>query len=452
MFKKRTVPKQHRGFTLVEVLTVMLVLVAVASITVEMSSDLAFQNRYEVTKDRYQKIRAAIIGRPDVLINGQPDISGFVADVGRLPFALQELLAEGFCSDTRYFNQADCEDPGVGETWTANGYGWNGPYIDSTKAFGDGRALSDGWGNIGQGNYGWNVAYYSDSAGTVGTSTIANALSMKIQSLGKDGAAGGTDYDEDYPSSDLIYEDNWKVNISNGILLNTQFPFSGNCSVSYNSANSCEIAGGVWHGTCSDVTYINRYSCILNTETWTSAKACSNNAYSDQGSCEANGGVWDYCTGAESNPNTKLFCESVGGNWNFNTLDVTLTITHLNGNGGIATSTATATIEERGQSQTIAFNGFSSTSIPIGVNDIILTKSGTNDIYPPSCLGLDGDVGANGNSDCVDAGGVLVQNGFCDNITLNECLAGADGASGMLIRKILKIQFTPHKDVFTIHW
>ncbi len=137
-------PTKQTGFTLVELLVVMLLLVAMASVTIETTSELAFQNRFEVTKDRYEKIRRAIIGRPDVLINGQPDISGFVADVGRLPFALQELLDGNFCSDTRFFTSSDCTSGGGTWATTPN---WNGPYISSTKAFDDNLALADGWGN-----------------------------------------------------------------------------------------------------------------------------------------------------------------------------------------------------------------------------------------------------------------------------------------------------------------
>lgn len=44
-----------QGFTLVELLVVMLVLVALSSITLDFTKDFAFQGRYEVTKDRYEK-------------------------------------------------------------------------------------------------------------------------------------------------------------------------------------------------------------------------------------------------------------------------------------------------------------------------------------------------------------------------------------------------------------
>ena len=61
---------KQTGFTLVEVLVVMLILVALASVTLDFTKDFAFQGRYEVTKDRYEKIKRSIIGRPDVFIAG----------------------------------------------------------------------------------------------------------------------------------------------------------------------------------------------------------------------------------------------------------------------------------------------------------------------------------------------------------------------------------------------
>ena len=150
MFNKMGGFNQQKGFTLVEVLTVMLVLAAMASVTVETASTLAFQGRYEVTKDRYAKIKAAILGNPNIVVNGQPNISGFVADVGRLPFALQELLDGNIAAQIpSYFTQLrNCMLTADAGSWipTPN---WNGPYISSTQSATDTNALSDGWGNTG---------------------------------------------------------------------------------------------------------------------------------------------------------------------------------------------------------------------------------------------------------------------------------------------------------------
>ena len=115
MFNTMSGLNKQKGFTLLEVLTVMLVLVAVASVTVETASTLAFQGRYEITKDRYEKIKKAIMGDPKVLINGQEAVSGFLADMGRLPENLRELLQTGSCSDTTITRPLSCTEP---KTWT----------------------------------------------------------------------------------------------------------------------------------------------------------------------------------------------------------------------------------------------------------------------------------------------------------------------------------------------
>lgn len=175
---------RQQGFTLVEVITVMLVLVAIASITVESSKDFVFQNRYDITKDRYEKIKKAIIGDPNQVINGQPNIEGFVKDVGRLPFNLHELT-DGYCSDnTGYKDKANCIGILI----------WTDKTFLSSK-----EVLKDGWGND------WNY-------------DASNRITVKLYSVGKNGSTVNNEieYDKDYPSTDniAIIESDWKVDIS----------------------------------------------------------------------------------------------------------------------------------------------------------------------------------------------------------------------------------------------
>lgn len=252
-------PRKQTGFTLVELLTVMLVLVAMASVTIETTSDLAFQNRYEVTKDRYEKIKRAIIGRPDVLINGQPDISGFVADMGRLPRNLHELTVQNYCvPDNRISdntvegrpiayatNEAWCigEYPGAPVQWLEQSNnldcsdnvsnnqaaciaagaiwsGWKGPYLSLKKPDFDPRALPDGWGNVPT-DYCTDLNFTTSGACTGAGKTWLTAIQnhnygwyyfvdqggpidqLHLFSLGRDGILGpaAQDYDADYPSS-----------------------------------------------------------------------------------------------------------------------------------------------------------------------------------------------------------------------------------------------------------
>ncbi len=370
-FKLKTSKNASRqtGFTLVEVLTVMLVLVAMASITVEMSQDFVFQQRYEVTKDRYQKIRKAIVGDPNQVINGMPNIEGFVKDVGRLPFALQELLDGNFCSDTRYFTQADCEGAIPAQTWLATP-NWQGSYIESTKAFDDDNALSDGWANVGDGNYGWEVSF-KDSTGTP-TTTIANAVSMKIQSKGKNGLinAADTDYDKDYPTNQQIEAD-WLISVDNRFNLNIITSIQGTCAAM----------------TCSDPNYIGQLSCEKDNKAWNATDSVcqvNSSAMTNQATCEAFANFsWDgtnnYCIDTRystesscnttlrtwANHNAKNNCELSGITWTSDTSQICLKLQDEN-NNALAISTTPETLRLDSSNRQIAFASLSPNQLSQG--------------------------------------------------------------------------------------
>ena len=401
MFKRVSVAGKQRGFTLVEVLTVMLVLVAVASITVEVSSDLAFQNRYEITKDRYEKIKRAIIGRPDVLINGQPDISGFVADMGRLPRNIHELLEEDYClTDRTIHDETTCttanwvdQTARVSATSTTLGYGWNGPYLDIFKIPEDVGAIPDGWGTLAQNdadhNYGWGYCLGDtvdfsadpDTCSTIGTE-LDQALAIK--SYGKDRIDDHTTapsdiYDADYPEPtvsgvtvDWIDTHDWQIDISGGI--NVQFvpsytPASTSCIVE--DTTVCSAVSSWTGGTCSDVTYTNKTNCIANSGTWTD--------------CDT------------SSPSSKNFCENNGGVWAFNTQNICMLISFRTVNSGATVindpaQSSIVTVTENGREQILHFGSFINSSgavthIPMGINAIgIYEHDGVNcdisSIYP----------------------------------------------------------------------
>ena len=134
-----------RGFSLIELTVALLIITTLATIAVRSTNDLSFQVRHDQTKDRLAQIKQAIIGNPQRTVNGQPDISGFVADMGRLPSCLRELIdnyncttatqntiwATGRCSVVGFTNQHDCVTNAA--TWTPNsgdiGVGWRGPYL-----------------------------------------------------------------------------------------------------------------------------------------------------------------------------------------------------------------------------------------------------------------------------------------------------------------------------------
>jgi len=369
----RVYSNKTQGFTLVELLVVMLVLVALSSITLDFTKDFAFQGRYEVTKDRYDKIKRAIIGRPDVLINGQPDISGFVADMGRLPRNIQELLVQNYCmpdytiSDNRpdadiigtYATKQEwCEGEYVATvewveqtawvdpTATSLGYGWRGPYITAQNPDFQENAFSDGWGSfavaITDHNYGWRFVHEDASESVIATintnlASIGNATTLDIQSLAKDQALGGSGYDEDYPvSQPTISQNDWLLNISYELTATFQ-KFMGSCQF---TREPCLNSGGIWQEACTFQNADNNNLCGNGTTAipditgtlWLEAlDYCKFN----QASCEspnshiAESGAWKTCHFSESS------CSDISGSWN----ELFTTSTNCTNAGGVWNTT-----------------------------------------------------------------------------------------------------------------
>jgi prepilin-type N-terminal cleavage/methylation domain-containing protein len=188
--------RNQQGLTLLEMLVVVFLLSAMALLTVSFTGNADDQFRFEETRTRLAQIRTAVAGRPDQPLNGGPAIGGFVADIGRLPADLRELIEPGTLPAWTF-------DAGVG-LWA----GWRGPYVTSLTEQGGLKTYRDGWGNGGSSgsppNYGWSVAV-DQTAGT-----------LTVQSLGSDGAAGGADYAADYPDSaagSLVLRDDHQINL-----------------------------------------------------------------------------------------------------------------------------------------------------------------------------------------------------------------------------------------------
>lgn len=496
--------RQQKGLTLLELIVVLLILITLSTVAVRATSGLKDQVRWEQTRDRYEDIKNAIIGDPELVINGQPDINGFVADMGRLPQNIKELLNQNYCDNdytkdgetecttgggnwkTSALSFAGCTDgvstdkatcEGASEIWYEMD-GWNGPYLLSSEASTEEDAYVDGWGNLPADvtvlNYGWSFTPDTDPA-----------TNIVMYSLGC--ASCDSPYDDEYPLASTtpgVGTDDWQLDLNgNGVSVYMEPNYSGSCTVDeYTSPGTCEIVGGTWTGMCTDGSSSNRWMCWGNGETWVHQGCtdlvsltktvcesstvttppppppssnhiwltpCSDDTYSTKDTCEAASQEWA-CQGPP-NPDSKLLCDGVGGTWTYDTQDLDLTITYRDGSGGVSTEVSTATVMENGLNQQVIFN-FPGSVVPIGVNNILITKNGTSDIYPPSCAGLDGDVGGNTFDDCQDAGGTLLPNNLCDDITPAECLAGADSAIGTLIRDTQKIPFIPYKTVPTINW
>ncbi len=285
---------KQQGFSLVELVTVLLIITVLSTIAIRSTVEIGYNARYEQTKERLNSIKQAIIGNPNRYLNSQPDIHGFVADMGRLPVNLRELVDQNYCTadrtidETNYDSatyasaQAHCNaiSAGAWKAQTAPGssnglsFGWRGPYLTVSDSVISKDLYTDGWGRESQNstdfNYGW--VYQIGSP---------NTDDLTIQSYGKNQAAGGTDdYDADYPptsSQPVISNTDWKVAISNGITISLQKPymptfracgFLASQASSFTTAIDCQNAGGNWNGTTC--TIIDAASCKLVGGTWQS--------------------------------------------------------------------------------------------------------------------------------------------------------------------------------------
>ncbi|WAK03274.1 prepilin-type N-terminal cleavage/methylation domain-containing protein [Methylobacter sp. YRD-M1] len=332
----KTPPTLAQGFTLIEMTVVLLLITLLASVAIRETNSLSFQVRYEQTQERLERIREAILGNPRQIINGQQAVSGFVADMGRLPGSIKELIQlSSYCSDATKLTKADCENtldaiwfgrksygfcnlnfPNETQclansgSWTHLFYGgWNGPYLNISGNPTDSYAFTDGWGRPAQGycsditytnetacvapaiwappandnNYGW---YYD-------TATYANGL--RIQSYGKDHVYAGSDYDADYPALETqpaVKSQDWQVDISGGISISLIKPYNPHPTVSRcsdpekSTKNTC-TPPETWYGGCDKAGYINKMSCE-NPSVSGSWSKCSDGTSVDRATCGTN--------------------------------------------------------------------------------------------------------------------------------------------------------------------
>lgn len=192
----------QRGFTLLEMVLVLFLIGLLASAGLLFTEGVEDQAKYDETKRRMELIRKAIIGDPTRTINGSPEISGFAADMGRLPECIRELIVAEKCDGTSL-------DPWVIDPDTGFGFGWRGPYIQ-TIADHDGEfRFRDGYNNDDDTeNFGWNF-------------TVA-ASSVQIQSEGFDIVSELDNFPQPISSviPSLIVKNDWLVTLPSSIKVN----------------------------------------------------------------------------------------------------------------------------------------------------------------------------------------------------------------------------------------
>lgn len=217
---------QSAGFTLLELLVVigLLGVVAIASMTIII--DTKDIESLDATEKRWNQIRYAIIGDTSRTLNNEPMVSGYVADMGRLPANIQELFIQGDQPDWAEYDLYTA-DTGYSAKY---GGGWRGPYLYTAGS----ANFRDGWGNVDSlnrdedadgsvadeadddaTNFGWVLTYLP--AGCLAT-FICEEIS--VASFGDDNQNDGitaadeaalASFNEDFPSpaQNIVFINDW---------------------------------------------------------------------------------------------------------------------------------------------------------------------------------------------------------------------------------------------------
>jgi prepilin-type N-terminal cleavage/methylation domain-containing protein len=117
-----------RGVTLLELLVVMMILSLILTAAVKTWDVTLERGRFETTRRKLDQLATAIVGNPDMVVEGRRVDFGYVGDVGRLPNALRDLVADptGLAPDSST---------------------WRGPYLRSTFNESPEGYRTDGWGD-----------------------------------------------------------------------------------------------------------------------------------------------------------------------------------------------------------------------------------------------------------------------------------------------------------------
>ena len=134
--------KSEAGFTLVELVLIIIVLGILAAVAIPKIGDIITGSKTNATKEEMSRLKEGIMGNSSVTSGGRPSDRGYRGDVRSFPPNLTGLVAKPAAV-------------AAGNPYTQ--LGWHGPYIDSTG----GDYLKDAWG----------VAYVYDSTARTITST-----------------------------------------------------------------------------------------------------------------------------------------------------------------------------------------------------------------------------------------------------------------------------------------
>lgn len=186
-------PYSCHGFTLMEILIVVVIMAISAALMAPVMTGNKNQAHFTATVETMSDIRTALLGTPSERIRGDARFAGYVQDMGDLPDLVDGQPKGLWTYDPNGTPGNDSDDLVYKKLYWFKRQdfirvGWCGPYIKPPRN----GAFKDGWGNS-------LVFKKTDN-------------SLVITSLGADGAEGGTDFDTDI-SIDIKARD-WTGSVS----------------------------------------------------------------------------------------------------------------------------------------------------------------------------------------------------------------------------------------------
>jgi prepilin-type N-terminal cleavage/methylation domain-containing protein len=146
------------GFSLIEVVLVVLIMSILASVAAQKYTGVVEQTRFDTTREEMERLSEAIVGNPALTSGGVRSDFGYVGDVGSLPPNLDALVS----------------NPGGYATW-------NGPYVQNDFQQNPNDYKEDAWGATYA--YAGGVTLTSSGSGSAETKQFAASSAALTNNL-----------------------------------------------------------------------------------------------------------------------------------------------------------------------------------------------------------------------------------------------------------------------------
>jgi prepilin-type N-terminal cleavage/methylation domain-containing protein len=194
------------GMTLLELIIVVALLSIVALATTSLIVDTGEWKQQQATEDQWLSVKRSILGDNVVDVHHFREYSGFVADMGRLPNCLRELIHPFDC--TNDLSAANRLTTFTQDIDSNQWYGWRGPYlgVPGANEYRDGwrnRGRDDNTGNDDDVNYGWLFGTGAPNGTECQNAVVEQQQpgTIILQSCGDDGDVDNTEtgFPGDFP-------------------------------------------------------------------------------------------------------------------------------------------------------------------------------------------------------------------------------------------------------------